>query len=232
MAGACAGVVFECPCTAEWVADPADPSGEAGELTLSFGMRSYRPVESGELRVAEHRGTYTIGGPRLNLDEKAFPSIGTAGAGEILTDLRATLSFPRPAPGEAISVGLWEKMGESPVDVSKHGMLRHREFLGLWRVPGDADADRVDFVDILADSDGDGTGDVNERIAGTSEYDAASTPGTSTIDVLALYNGGFRDRFDGYPETRAHHLMVLANAMYVDSRTNVRLRTVGMSEAR
>lgn len=67
-------IVFECPCTAEWVADPADPSGEAGELTLSFGMRSYRPVESGELRVAEHRGTYTIGGPRLNLDEKAFPS--------------------------------------------------------------------------------------------------------------------------------------------------------------
>ena len=52
----------------------------------------------------------------------------------------------------------------------------------------------------------------------------------STIDVLALYNDGFRAAQGGYPYTRIHHVMVLANAMYVDSGTNLRLRTVGMSE--
>ena len=223
-------IVFECPCTAQWVADGADPTGEAGELTLNFGIRSYQAVASGELRIAEHTGTFSIAGPSLYLDEEEFPSIGTVGAGEILADQRATISFPRPAPGEAISVGLWEQLGQSPIAVSRRGMMQEREFLGLWPVPGDADPDRIDFVDILADSDGDGIGDVNERIAGTSEHDAESTPGASTIDVLVLYNDGFREVFDGYPETRAHHLMVVANAMYVDSGTNVRLRTVGMVE--
>ena len=93
---------------------------------------------------------------------------------------------------------------------------------------GDEGSGRVDYVDILTDTDGDGVGDVNERIAGTAENDAASVPGASVIDVLALFNDGYRERFRGDTRARIHHVMVVTGAIFADSGTNIRLRTVGM----
>ena len=80
------------------------------------------------------------------------------------------------------------------------------------------------YVDILTDSDGDGTGDVNERIAGTDPDDPASTPGASEVDVLWLYQASLAAP-DAVPEY--HHAAVVANAMFVDSGTNLSLRSVG-----
>ena len=40
-------VVFECPCSAEWV---ATGSGNAGELTLHFAVRNFRASRSTGIR--------------------------------------------------------------------------------------------------------------------------------------------------------------------------------------
>ena len=41
-------IVFDCPCSAEWT---AGQPGTPGQLTLTFGVRSFRPTESGPLRL-------------------------------------------------------------------------------------------------------------------------------------------------------------------------------------
>ena len=84
--------------------------------------------------------------------------------------------------------------------------------------------------DWLADSDSDGVGDLNERLAGTDPEDAASTPGTVTVDVLALYTDGFSQRYDGDPYTRILHVTTLANEIFRASETGVRFRIVGFVE--
>ena len=88
------------------------------------------------------------------------------------------------------------------------------------------------FVDLLTDSDGDGVGDVNERIADTSHENPGQTPGRSSIDVLALFDGQVHAAYGGDPYTRIHHLMALTRARFADSGTNIQLRTVGIRHTR
>ena len=83
-------------------------------------------------------------------------------------------------------------------------------------------------TDFLADTDGDGVGDANERIAGTDPEDPDSTPGDSTVDVLVYYSQGFLDRYDGEPAARIRHYLSLANATLRDSDIPLRFRQVGM----
>lgn len=201
-------IVFECPCSAVW---SGGRTSEVGELTLSFGVRSLRSTDSGDVEI------------RLGGEES---SIGPIAAETVLAAQSRTVSFRQPGTG-AIRIGLYETLGEAPD--SSMEVSRLHEFLTLWPVPG-SNGDRIEFVDILADADGDGFGDFNERLVGTSDTNSASNPGDSVIDVVALYNDGFRRAFGGYPQTRIHHVMTLTNAFYVDSGTNIRLRTVGMSE--
>ena len=226
-------VVFDCPCSAEW---KAGESGGDSELTLTFGLRSYRAVESGEMHLTTNMAElWWVGEP--GRDPAA--SLGKVAAGAEDAGRRVAIRSARPNPGQAVSVALWEHVGRPPEGVPDPGpwtawMVRGAwkavEALTLWPVPGD-DPDRVAFVDILTDTDGDGVGDVNERLASTSPTDDASRPrGASTIDVLALYNDGFGEWLGGYPQTRIHHVMTLTRAMFADSATNVRLRTVGMAE--
>ena len=85
-------------------------------------------------------------------------------------------------------------------------------------------------MDILTDADGDGVGDVNERLAGTVANDPSSMPGDTEIDVLALYTAEFEEAEGGYPYTRLLHHMNVASVLYEDNDTKVRLRTIGMSE--
>ena len=80
-------------------------------------------------------------------------------------------------------------------------------------------------MDILTDGDGDGVGDVNERIAGTNAADPVSTPQESTVDVLWLHDDGVPH---GAQYARIHHFKAVANAIFRDSGTNIRLRTVGV----
>ena len=202
-------IVFECPCGAVW---SAGPTSEKGELALSFGVRSLRATDSGDVVIG------------LGAEES---SVGHVAAGTVLTGQSRTVDFRRPVQGAPIEIALYETIGEAAD--SSASFSRLREILTLWPV-ADASSDRIEFVDILTDTDGDGTGDVNEHLADTSDTSAASTPGDSTIDVLTLYNDGFREAFGGYPHTRIHHVMTLTNAMFVDSAANIRLRTVGMIE--
>ena len=129
---------------------------------------------------------------------------------------------------------LWEEAAEAPASVTDAGSVRWRawhraETLVLWPT-GDVDGEVIEFVDILTDTDGDGVGDVNEALAGTPPTDPAARPGESTIDLLALYNAGFREALDGYPYTQIHHVIALTSAVFRDSGTNLRFRMVGASE--
>ena len=237
LAGDPRDIVFDCPCSAEWTAGPA---GDAGELTLTFGVRSFRGVDSGEIRLTAAvygQLDWGWGWSWSPPEPDSSSSLGEIAAGARLANERRSIPADRPAPGGVVGVAVWERAGNAPegAEVAARwglwGSWRRRpELLALWPVPG-GDARRTRFVDILADTDGDGVGDVNERLAGTSPTDAASRPrAPSTIDVLGLYNDGFRGELGGYPHTRIHHVLTLTSALFADSGTNIRLRTVGMSE--
>ena len=75
-------VVFKCPCSAEWV---ATGSGNAGELTLHFGVRNFRASETGELRVSFAAGLRVsryVTGDTLwrELSPASWPPVGSCRA--------------------------------------------------------------------------------------------------------------------------------------------------------
>ncbi len=86
-------------------------------------------------------------------------------------------------------------------------------------------------IDLLADTDGDGVADYNEVLEGTDPGDPGSAPGPSTLDVLAFYSPGFAKLYDGDPATRIEHVITVADGIYQDSDTGVRLRLVGIVAA-
>ncbi|MDE0005969.1 MAG: M12 family metallo-peptidase, partial [Rhodospirillaceae bacterium] len=226
IAGDTRDIVFDCPCSAEWT--PGGP-GENGELKLTFGVRSFRTTESGDIRIVQFLpqsgGHYSA----VTQSEAAAPSVLPALAMAVSDRQTRTIALNRPHAGEPVGVALWERVGETPDGVRVPQAWHRHENLVLWPV-GDVSGDRARFVDILTDTDGDGVGDVNEELAGTSPDDGASIPGESTVDILALYNDGFRTALDGYPFTQIHHVLVLTDALYRDSGTNLRLRMVGVQE--
>ena len=223
-------IVFECPCSAEWM--PGDDP-DAGDLELTFGVRSHRSTASGELQAtvrSEDRGKL---GPTI--DVGSIPGL------DVWRPSSRTRGVSRPGwlAEQVVLVDLVEG-----AVFGSDGVLRPHESLALWRVPGDDLSERVRFVDILTDADGDGVGDVNERLASTDPDDAGSTPGDTEIDVLVLFDdrgadyhvrsGGrlFREHlaFHRDPYAQLHHLMAVTRALFADSGTRIRLRTVGMSE--
>ena len=118
---------------------------------------------------------------------------------------------------------LWERRGES-----------WHLLDGVVMAPAvrpSAEAFATGDLDYLLDSDGDGVGDVNERIAGADPADPDSVPGHSVIDVLALYSAGFADLYAGDPTTRIHHALTVADDIHRRSGTGIRLRLVGLVEA-
>ncbi|MXW45262.1 MAG: hypothetical protein F4109_05790 [Gammaproteobacteria bacterium] len=208
-------IVFECPCSAKWV---ADESGEAGVLTVRAGFRSHRLIRSGKVRLSSRWWDGTHGASVGPL--QPGPSV----AGEW------TVPMNKSDIEDVVQMHLLE---ESALHSDGASQWYRHETLALWPVPrnaGEEEAGRMNFVDILTDSDGDGVGDVNERLAGTDWEDSESAPGQSTIDVLALYTDAFREAEGGYPYTRVLHMISLSSALFEDSGTNLRLRIVGMSE--
>ena len=218
-------IAFDCPCRAEWT---AGGPGESGALTLTFGVRSFRATESGTLRLTANNNPRVRRSP-ARAEESAAPSVRPVPAMVVLTGERRTLDLGRPPPDEPIAVSLFEQAAETPVSTFDTSTWHWQENLVLWPLP-DQSGDRLQFVDITTDTDGDGVGDVNEAAAGTSRTDPGSSPGESTIDILALYNDGFREALDGYPYTQVHHVAVLTSALYRDSDTNLRMRLIGATE--
>ena len=225
-------VVFECPCSAEWV---ATGSGSAGELSLRFGLRSFRASSSGEVRLSLAAGlrvSRSVTGTNTwqELSPASWLPVGAIGPEDVLTNLSRTFTVARPSPDNPILILLYEQAAGVPPGTSRResqNAWHRQEGLTLWPVAADASSDRLQFVDLLTDTDGDGVGDVNERIAGTSPESPASTPGPSTIDVLALFDDQVYAAYGSDPYTRIHHLMTLTQARFADSGTNIRLRTVG-----
>ena len=86
-------------------------------------------------------------------------------------------------------------------------------------------------LDYLVDTDGDGVGDLGEELAGTDAEDAESTPGDVELDVLALYDSAFAERYGFDPSTPIRHAMTGADAIFADDDTGIRLRLVGIAEA-
>ena len=205
-------VVFDCPCSANWV---ADASGESGVLTLSAGFRSHRATSSGEVRISTNRW----------MGEEAT-IVGQLSGRDRVSDEWA-LALSEPDPGDVLELHVFEASGQDPQGSTR---WHYHESLALWPVPQENGDQPVRFVDILTDTDGDGVGDVNERLAGSAWADSESTPDGSTVDVLALYTSAFREAESGYPYTRLLHALTVSSALLEDSGTNVRLRTIGMSE--
>ena len=229
-------IVFECPCQAEWAPTGA---GESGEMTLTFGVRSYRATRSGEVALRSSKGwedvatlVHTAASPAY-FGRALWGSVGEIPAGAVVTDLSRTHGQKRPSTHTPLAFLLNERIAEVPPPSESEPYHYQfvewfqQETLVLWPVPGEAGSGRLRFVDILTDSDGDGVGDVNERLAGTLPYDNADMPGVSTVDVLPLYDDAVVEAFGDLLFTWIHHEMALANAIFADSGTNIRLRSVG-----
>lgn len=204
-AGSPRDIVFECPCAAEWV---SDAGRDSGTLTLHFGIRSHRMTRSADVRIA------------WGADGEAAGFVGPVAAGEVLSGLRTDISSDTlPPTRDSIALRLEE-------DAGRGVGYRDHEILTLWPVPDESTAGSARFIDMLTDSDDDGVGDVNERIAGTDPFDSASKPGdTTTIDVLWIYDVPTTYEV---PFTEFHHRLTVADSMFVDSGTGIRLRGVGV----
>ena len=223
-AGAACGqesIDLECPCRLQ--------SSESG-ATVTLAARSFRlDRDSGDLRVeirayGEHEP--------LAWDD-AVP----------IAVVPLNVVAPADAPLERASYH-----GEFDVPSHLDASDRYKLVLGLQERRGD-DWRRLDSVrlaepvrlppatfdvgdlDYLADADGDGVGDINERLAGTDPEDADSTPGPVEVDVLAIHNRGFAELYDDDPYTRIRHVMTVAGEVHRSSRTGVVLRLVGVEEA-
>ncbi len=205
-------VVFDCPCSANWVANEI---GRLGVLTVSAGFRSHRATASGEVRISLSR---------FLVDEATI--VGQL-PGRMRISGEWVLTAIEPDPDDVLELHVFEAPGLDP-----HGSTQwhYHESVALWPVPKEDGNQPVQFVDILTDTDGDGVGDVNERLAGSAWEVPDSTPGGSTVDVLALYTSAFREAESGYPYTRLLHALTVSSALLEDSGTNIRLRTIGMSE--
>ena len=215
-------IVFECPCEAEYV---AGEEGE-GELTISFGIRSHRATGSGEIRLATVVNWED--GANSPHDPPASSSAGEIPGRSVTVGQLVSVPVVEPDDGASLMVELWERIADTPG--TSNGVWQSHERLVLWPVPREeASSGTLRFVDILTDTDGDGVGDVNERLAGTSPVDAAETAGPTTIDVLALYDEGVIRRHGGAALAYFHHVLAVADAIFVDSGTNIRVRGVGAS---
>ena len=205
-------LVFDCPCSAIWVADGSGPSGV---LTVSAGFRSHRATVSGEVLISTD----------WRDGKEATPVGQLPGRDRVYGEW--ALRLREPDPDVVLELHVLEAAGLGPQGFTQ---WHYHESLALWPVPQEDGNRTMQFVDILTDSDGDGVGDVNERLAGSALEDPESTPGGSTVDVLALYTSAFREAESGYPYTRLLHALAVSSVLLEDSDTNIRLRTIGMSE--
>ncbi len=202
-----------CPCRIESTEDGA---------TVTLGVRSFRQSESGELtlEIVWHR-----------TDDASVYSAPNA----------ANVPLERTVPGNTAltaSRGFrWDRLGSGDFRRLGIRLVEERDdgryLLDKVLMETAASATRqfeVGDLDFLADSDGDGVGDLNERSEGTDPEDPESRPGVAAIDVLALYTPAFAELYDGDPATRIHHVMTVAEGIYRDSDTGVSLRVAGIVE--
>ncbi|MCY4531470.1 MAG: M12 family metallo-peptidase [Gammaproteobacteria bacterium] len=206
-------IYFECPCNF---------SRDGNILTVTAGFRSFRTTDSGPLRVR----AFAV----ESQDSSGYSSSDSIGS--------VLIADPVPAEGSLPSAAYYGDFIVPNVEGKRYVRLVLEEQQGTswsWQdslrmeFPVDPGAAfRVDDLDYLKDTDGDGVGDVNERLEGTDPDDPESVPGMSTLDVLAFYSQGFAELYDGDPTTRIQHVITLSNSILEDSELPMRFRLVGI----
>ena len=199
-------IYLDCPCVLE---------GDGTTVKVTVGVRNFRSIDSGPLEIAIARSYSSIAAVSLT-DSLA------AGAALASTTYNVPVDIGTlPAGANSFQLILRSLRG---ANYEQYDSVRLESPVDLTRTF------RVGDLDYLKDSDGDGVGDVNERHEGADPADAKSTPGDSTIDVMASYEPGFADLYEGDPATRIQHLFALANNIYGDSGVDLEFRLVGMVE--
>ena len=197
-----------CPCRIE--------STEEG-ATVTLGVRSFRQSESGELtlEIVWHR-----------TDNASFYSIPNAANVPLERTVpgNATLTASRSFRLDRLGSGDYRRLGMRLMEERDDGRYLLDAVL-METAAGTTRQFEVGDLDFLADADGDGVGDLNERSEGTDPGDSESKPGPTAIDVLALHTPAFARLYDGDPATRIQHVMTVADGIYRDSGTGVRLRS-------
>lgn len=217
-AGNADSLLLDCPCQLE---------GDGVTLNISVGVSSFRAWDTGRMKLevqqvlvegsrgagSQHVTAWTVA--RVDLAD----SLGPNATLEPVSHRVALAEVRRGAYPLDVVLQEWRQGGWRAVDRVR------LEYAGELTAP--FETAELDFV---KDTDGDGVGDVNEGLQGTDPADATSTPGGSTVDVVALYSPGFPALYDGDPTTRIQHLFALANNIFSESGVSLRLRLVGMVE--
>ena len=221
----CAGLVYgdgaaanddtlylECPCTLE---------SDGTTLSLTAGVRSFKPRDSTPISFGV--GTvFEPGIPDIEIARVAVADSIAAGATLESATYEVELETDSLPGGEVdIELVLYEGTGDRP---DRHDSVRMESAVDL------SGSFQVDDLDFLEDTDGDGVGDIDERLEGTDPSDSASTPGDSTIDVLALFSEGISEQYGGDPTTRIQHVFTLANEILSNSDVPLSIRLVGLAE--
>ena len=204
-------VYIECPCT-------ATRDGES--LTVAAGLRSFRKVDTGALRM-EVRAAESQAAKWWRAEKLGVASLVATVAAETTVEGASYSTVATDAAGvRHVRLVLQEEHG---------GNWVHQDEIRMAGAVDVAADFTVHDLDYLADTDGDGVGDVNEGLEGTDPADAESTPGSSTIDVVALYSQGFPALYDNDPTTRIQHLFSVANTYLADSQLALEFRLVGVA---
>ncbi len=204
-----------CPCTLE--------SGGDNAATARFGVINRGSDATGELifRVYAHT-------------EPSFRESRAAGTQEYMGDIEVTSSL---AGSSQVAVTDFESSSISPPsgqfyvsflllnDLTIHDETRSGEVINFNNATYS-----VASADFLVDSDGDGVADDNESFMGTNPNSAASAPGKSTIDVLAVFNPETDAQYSGDVEARIDHLFAVSNQALADSGVNMEIRVAGYEE--
>ncbi len=219
----------------------------AEEIELSAGGSAWADVYfdgAPSARISGDQVTLTL--PAIR---NASPGSGTGALRAVLTstttaDFSSSLILAQHSLGELSPGGLFSPETVTvPLDNAPEGDYLHAAIMRggyaiayqTVAVPDGEELPRrriaTHDASLFPDADGDGVGDVNERLSGTDPNDSGSTPGMSTIDVLALYSPGFAELYDGDPTTRIQHTMTLAGSVFSDSGLDMRLRLVGIAAA-
>ena len=211
---------LECPCRLQ--------SSETG-ATVTLAVRNFRPDDSDELRVeirAYEEQQPLVWDDAVPIATVSLDAVAPADTLLERASYHGEFNVPSsldPAGRYKLVLGLQERWGD---EWGRWDHIRMAEPVALPPATFD-----IGDLDYLADADGDGVGDINERLAGTDPDDADSTPGPVEVDVLALHNRGFAELFDDDPYTRIRHVMAVANEIHRDSGTGVVLRLVGFEGA-